>query len=423
MRSATTVLARLVMLTFLLLVPLRAGAQDPTREEGTPPPAETAPTPPSPSPAALLPPPPPPPAPPAVEATERKWWQTISFNAFASLAYQYNFNDPPSGTTQFRSFDYQHNSFMVHGVELVVQKPVEKKGDFGFRLDFTYGNIARGSTARGLFRDPATGQSQDIDLQQAYGSYIIPIGRGLRLDIGKFVTIVGAELIPGYDGWNDHFSHSWLFTYGPFTHTGLKLTYSFHDWFAVTAALLNGWDNVIDNNKAKSFGVIFSFTPHPMFALNAGYMGGPERDNNDVDFRHLVDIVATVKPHKRITLMLNVDYGRDQNAVSVLAPDGSLLSTYDASWMMAVLYFRGQVHDRVGLSLRGELFIDFDGNRTGTAQTLWSITFTPEFKITDAFYVRAEGRFDQSDTHVFEIPNMGLRRYQPTVAVNAFYIF
>ena len=62
-----------------------------------------------------------------------------------------------------------------------------------------------------------------MDIPQLFVSYIAPIGKGLRIDGGKFVTHMGYEVIGGYDGYNDNFSRGFIFGYGiPFTHTGLK---------------------------------------------------------------------------------------------------------------------------------------------------------------------------------------------------------
>jgi hypothetical protein len=361
----------------------------------------------------------------AEDAKPPHWYDLITLNAFVSTSWEFNFNRPPSGQNGYRAFDYDHNSFRIDAAEVVLQKPVANPGDFGFRLDVTYGAVARVAAARGLFRDPATGNALDIDLQQAIASYIIPLGRGLRVDAGKFVTPVGYELIEGYDGYNDNFSHSYLFTYGPYTHTGLRFSYPFTDKFNATVMLINGWDNVVDNNQAKSFGVTLAFVPHPTLNLFLNYVAGPEQDKNDDDFRHLVDFVGVWKPNWRFALTLNVDYGLDTNAVVLAPADGMMVidpahaARKNAQWVMAVVYLRTALTHRLALILRGELFRDDDGNRTGTAQTLGALTLTPELRINDNLLLRGEFRYDQSDQRVFERSDGAkTRKYQDTVALN-----
>ena len=52
---------------------------------------------------------------------------------------------------------------------------------------------------------------------------------GLRLEMGKFTSPYGTEVIDGYEGWNDQVTRSLIFVLGPYTHTGLRASYSFSD--------------------------------------------------------------------------------------------------------------------------------------------------------------------------------------------------
>ena len=174
--------------------------------------------------------------------------QSIEFHGLVSTSISVNFNQPPSRTNQFRVFDYDDRDFRLDLVELVVQRPVARRGDVGFRVDFTAGSVSRVVASRGLFRDSA-GSAQDLDLHQAFVSFVAPLGRGVRLDAGKFITALGIEVIEGYDGWNDNATHSFLFGYAiPFTHTGLRVSYSISPVVTTMLMVANGWDVVQDNN-------------------------------------------------------------------------------------------------------------------------------------------------------------------------------
>ena len=189
----------------------------------------------------------------------------ISVNGFVSTSYSYNLNRPASGTNRYRVFDFDDNTFKLDVAELVLQRAVSKAGDVGFRVDATAGgSIPRVAAASGLFRDPATGAAEDFDLQQAFVSWVAPVGRGLRLDVGKMVTTAGYEVVEGYDGFNDNATRSFLFAYAePVTHTGMKAAYAFSDTVSANVMVVNGWDNVKDNNCVEDPGGRRDGQPEP----------------------------------------------------------------------------------------------------------------------------------------------------------------
>jgi hypothetical protein len=353
---------------------------------------------------------------PAPTPVPKPWYEEIAVNGFLSTSYSYNFNRPPSGTNQFRVFDFDDNSIKVDVAEVVLQKAVAKPGEAGFRVDAVAGSsIPRVSAAAGLFRD-ASGKAQDFDLQQAFLSYVAPVGGGLRFDIGKFVTNHGYELIDGYDGYNDNATRSFLFGYGiPFTHTGVKASYTFSDQIAGMVMLVNGWDNVKDNNSSKSFGAQLTWTPSKSVTAVANYMVGAERSDTNGDARNMVNVNAQWKATDRVVLTVDLVYGTEPNAVT---------QGQTAMWNGIVGYARFGLSDTFAVILRGELFNDRDGARTGVAQKLTAVTLTPELKVGSHVVFRGDLRVDFSDKEVFEGPDGTLtKKQQPTVLLNALYSF
>ena len=98
-------------------------------------------------------------------------------------------------------------------------------------------------------------------LKQAYVSYLAPVGKGLTLTFGKFVTPAGAEVIESNKDWN--YSRSLLFNYAiPFYHFGLSAAYTFNDKYTMTGYVVNGWNNLVDTyNSGKTGGLSFAWTP------------------------------------------------------------------------------------------------------------------------------------------------------------------
>ena len=337
----------------------------------------------------------------------------IEFHGLVSTSYSYNLNFPASRKNQLRVFDTDDAEARLDVVEFVVQRPVAAAWDAGFRVDVTAGAVSRFVASRGLFRDSA-GEGQDIDLHQAFVSLLVPLGSGLHVDAGKFITGLGYEVIEGYDGWNDNATRSFLFGYAiPFTHTGLRVAYSVSPVLSAMGMVANGWDDVRDNNRGKTVHLQLGITPTSRLAILLNGIAGPEQDNDNRHVREVLDVVATWKPSERLSLGFGGDWGREEAA----APGGQT-----ADWRGVAGYLRFAPGPRFAVSLRAETFEDRDGARTGTAQTLAEFTLTPELRLGSSCVVRGDLRLDRSDHAIFE-GRSGMRRTQPTVSVNALYHF
>lgn len=350
----------------------------------------------------------------AAKEPSQAWRNAITVNAFAEASYGYNFNRPDSGLNSLRVFDFDDRSLKLDVAELVIQRPVKKAGEFGFRVDATAGeSVPQVAAAYGLFRDRDTGQAHDYDVHQLFLSWKAPIGKGLQIDAGKFITPFGYEVIDGYDGYNDNQSRSFLFGYAvPFTHTGVRATYPFSDKVSGAFMVVQGWDDWKDNNSAKSFGAQLLITPSSGLTISLAAMKGPEQKDNTRNDRCLYEVTSAWKLNERMTLGLDVLYGSEQGAVT---------GGTSARWSGAACYARWAFTDRFAVALRAEVFDDSDGARTGTAQTLKEATLTPEWKLGKHFVLRGDLRLDGSSAAVFE-KDSRLTTSQPTVSIALLFV-
>ena len=330
----------------------------------------------------------------------------VQINGFLSAGYNYNFNEPHTRAINLRPFNDTHDSISVELAQLVFHKDAEEAGDAGFRLDLNFGyTVPKAIHATGA------ASSDDFDIRQAYISYMAPVGSGLRLDFGKFITDHGSEVIEGYEDWNLNYSRSFLFYFSiPFTHTGLRATYSVNDALMLSGAIVNGWDNVKDNNTSKSVHLHAAITPWTDTVVNVKYMVGSEQDNNN-NLRHLFNLNLS-KQFGKLTLKADYVYGTEENVPGI----------GDSTWTGVAGYARYAVSDRFALNARAEVFSDEDGARTGTAQDLWELTLTPEYAVNENLLIRAEYRHDNSDNDVFD-KDGSVSDTQDTVALNAIYHF
>ncbi len=371
-----------------------------------------------------------------------EWLKSIEIHGFLSTAYTWNFNDPASDTNQLRVFDFRHNSFRVDDFQFSLLRRAKDPGSVGFRFDLDVGsNIPDVIQSSGLFDDP---EGEDIDVRQAFVSYNAPIGNGLTIDAGKYITHIGLEVIEGWENFNDNYSRSFNFGLAiPFTHTGVRVSYPVTEQLSLMATVANGWDQVDDVNDAKAFGGQIGYFPMEGVSLYFNYLGSPEQDddvpgNDEDNWRHLFGLVWVTKPLAALpdlTFSGGFDYVIEEDAcLGLVDTDGDGVEDNcqvslgairgDAEWYAVEAILRYDFTPWFYVALRGEWFRDDDGVRTGTAQDLYAVTFTPTFKVTDNVVVRPEVRADFSEENVFEDDDGAFTEdTQVTGAVNAIFYF
>ena len=179
----------------------------------------------------------------------------------------------------YRSFDTKHNSFDLSMAEVWLNKAAAKDSPIGYKVRLTFGSAA--DILASASGSPAT-ESPYKNVEEAYGSYMAPVGAGLQIDVGKFVTNAGAEVIEAKDNWN--YSRSLLFQLAiPFYHAGIRLTYSPNDKVTLMGGVVNGWNDVSDNNSGKTAMASVTYKPNAATTIVENYIGGPEQPNDSSD--------------------------------------------------------------------------------------------------------------------------------------------
>jgi hypothetical protein len=341
-----------------------------------------------------------------------------SVTGYVQGGYTYNTNTPASQENDFRVFDHRANSFGLDLAQILVIKDAAA-GGVGYKIKVSAGETAKFIHSVGM-GEPKDDNGDGVitldeydnpfDITEAFVSYIAPVGKGLRFDFGKMVTYHGAEVIEAKD--NVNYSRSLLFNYAiPFTHTGLKIGYGFTDAVSASVHVVNGWDNSTDNNTGKTIGLSVFVAPVEMFSVYINYMQGPEQTNNTSNQRSLVDLVATIKPIKSLSIILNYDSAKEEMSAGVS----------DVKWSGFSAIVKYDINDMYSISVRGEQFDDKDGVRTGTVQKLTEYTITPEIRLASGLIVRPEYRHDSSNEEVFNANAGDKKKSQDTIALGVMY--
>jgi hypothetical protein len=353
----------------------------------------------------------------------------ISVHALVDSGYEHNFNQPNFNTNVFRAWD--HDGFQLTQGNL----HIERDGTVGFVTDINVGQVANAISGVTHYSNQVPVGGQWIDATQYYLTYASPWG--VNFEAGRFVTLLGAEIIPVYNNQNFNESRGLLFNLGePLTHTGVRGSYTFNDYVAVTAGLNNGWDDpaantnagpnyegeLTLNNKDKSVSLVVN----GIWGPNAiGGANGKQVSNSNLG---AIDPIFTWKPKfvPNLTLQTEYLYG---------SQEGPVIHGHSASFQGAAQYLVYDFTPSLESATRGEFFQDKDGARTtGTGQTVWEITETLSYKIPEVtgLIARLEYRHDNSSENVFTNndvinPATGTNNHlwhgQDTLGANFIYAF
>jgi hypothetical protein len=127
------------------------------------------------------------------------------------------------------AYDYNPNTVNLDQFTLYVERQPDTNQrdhtDWGFRVTGIYGTDYRYTTALGYNSDAFLNRNHEygVDVPMAYVDYYVPwIGYGTDFRLGRYISLpdIEAQLAPN----NYFFSHSLLYTYDPFTQTGLVAT-------------------------------------------------------------------------------------------------------------------------------------------------------------------------------------------------------
>ncbi len=318
----------------------------------------------------------------------------IDFSGLVDGYYSLGFNHPASRTNQLRNFDVQANRLSLNMARMTLEHAPDP---IGFRMDLGFGRtfdiVHSGEKDLAVMRN----------IEQVFVSVKPKNAKGFQADFGKFVTSAGAEVIGTNSNWN--YSRSLLFAWAiPYYHFGLRTSMPLHKYITAGAQLVNGWNNVQDNNSGKTVGLTGALTTSKVTWSHTYYLG-PEKPGTNRGYRRLYDTTLLLTPRPKVSFYLNVDYGAERRVAR-----GS------DTWKGIAGAARFAPNQWFALSPRLEWFSDTDGFATGTPQSLKEFTLTAEFKIREGILMRPEYRRDWSDRPFFDRgASTGVHKNQDTL--------
>ena len=307
----------------------------------------------------------------AQEETESE--EAPSFSVAGSIDTYYRSSEYAPGTS-FGNLP----GFALGMANIVVSYEGEKSG---FVADLVFG--PRGSDA--VFN--SSGSSNIVNQLYAYYN----LSDSFTLTLGNFNTFLGYEVISPVANFN--YSTSYMFSYGPFSHTGIKADLAVSDDISIMLGVLNSTDMTESQPLGEDYMVGVQLG---LYGQYINYLGGGTAGVSQIDFTGGFNLTD------KLYLGINATSYSDDLDVDfsgiALYPQYTISDTF-------ALGARFEAFSEEGLGAIGSISGEGDNTSftlTGS-YTSGNLIFKPEIRIDSAsgqFYSNADGATDSLSTFI-----------------------
>ena len=268
----------------------------------------------------------------------------VTFGAFVDSYYAYDFGRPPSfdrsfaGGALFTTQPARHNEFNVNlaFVEAKVDAP-RHRGRLALQAGTSVQSNYSGEPTNGQVSGPSLARV----IQEATAG--VKLAENVWVDGGIFFSHIGTESFVSRD--NPTYTRSLPAEYTPYYSSGVKLTWAATAKLTARADVVNGWQNISENNTGKGAGVRLDYAVAPTATLSYYDFFSDEAGNRMRTFNG----VGAKVTRGTLTLLGEADVGSQAQSDA----DGGTATWYGVSAIARV-----QVAPTVALSGRVERFDD-----------------------------------------------------------------
>jgi hypothetical protein len=361
----------------------------------------------------------------------------VKLSGYVDAGYSYNFTGAANGTSdvtgRFGSDTAAKGDFNLYAVKLALEKALtsENKAQAGFRTDVMIGEDANYLINRGTsYNLSNTNQNSNaLFLEQAYVSIRAPVGNGWDFKVGKFVSILGYEVIERPANMNTTYGLLWQQM--PLYYTGVLSSYKFDDYLDGKLGVVNGSNtdnNTTTSNNSDGCAVLAALNVtapggNANWSNNFQYSSNSENNTSQSTNANTTPVAVLSGSNNTQGSSYTFIYNSWGNWAPKFANDKLLLAfntllettggsgtsdiTYPGVGSLTVnsnytsygagAYAKYQFNDWFSLASRGEYF----GVSSQTRNVdLWEYTLTAGFNVIDNLLIRAEYRLDWGNNSV-----------------------
>jgi hypothetical protein len=322
--------------------------------------------------------------------------RTFVVSGSADGYYRYNFTAPGGATNNFTSFTNSQNSFEL-GMATLRADGTADGGKIAATADLGFGRRAEEFSypdGSGGFGSATTGNGFNTlaAVKQLFISYTP--GKLVTFTLGKWDTHIGYESVDAYN--NKNYSMDYLFSYGPFSHTGFKAQYTKGN-LGVMLGVANPIDNTTTTSGVKTLiaQVSDSVGKFLIYLNYAGFFGADHGANatnatyDTLKSLNQIDVVAEVALNSKWSLVDNF---------STQFRTG--LNSSSKTWVGDALYITYAPAATSSFTLRGE-YISDSKYSLFPDKSIEDITLSYNYVVASRLTIIPEVRFDGSSDPIF----------------------
>ena len=315
--------------------------------------------------------------------------KAVTISGSIDAYYRHNFAN--NGTNNYTSFTNSQNSFEL-GMASIRDDATALSGKVTGVIDLGFGRRAEEFS----YNDGATtGKNGFVSLSNIKQMYVtLAASSKLKFTMGKFGTHVGYELLDA--PLNRNYSMSYMFTNGPFFHTGLKA-----DLTLGAIGLMAGVTNYTDQSSStvatnSLIGQISAGSANGKFKAYFNYLGSFGSTSKSIpgtpvslESLSQYDLVATVTLGSKFNIGFNGTIQDRQSGVE----------STSGSWKGAAVYLNLDPSATFGLTWRSEYISDSKEIYFPT-ENIFANTLSANFKVGPLTLI-PEIRFESAQSEIF----------------------
>lgn len=306
----------------------------------------------------------------AVAADDKK--PTVTFGGFVDTHFLFDFNEPAGNVRHYGNPTQPVTTGSRHGefaLNLAYVDAVVEAERVRARLALQFGSSVEANYVAETVQNLK-------HIQEAVVGYRLT--DKLWIDGGIYLSHIGFESFVSKYNWN--YTKSLLADLSPYYQTGVRLSYAFNPQWSAQLHVMNGWQNINDNNSNKALGAQIAYTSGPLSLTYNNFFG----EEVGTQWRCFNDFIAKYAFSEAVSLAASVDVGLQRKPAS---SDASV-------WHGVALFARARLSPTVYLGARAERYWDPDGviaQPVGAAFKSYGTALNLDVEPTKHFLFRVEG--------------------------------